>query len=270
MFSVVFRRIVLVLGSFHLSVMAALGIWLWSDPRGFGTADTLDLASITILGKSVPLALTKLRGWSIGIYSLFLAPGLNLVLPMALFLGTFIGYQKLNDRRRSQNGRSSPALPSLAPPSGIRAWYERLPVSPSIVPTVAGMVLLFAINLIFLIDVELTLHRNHHRQISGESVWTFGQILAMILLVLPLRDLMETMLARREKQRIDELARLEKERREELAHREKQRKDQLTVHLRNAIQEKATTETLRELVTNGADVNVEAKGAVVTHVMKVY
>ncbi|KAJ7821403.1 hypothetical protein B0H13DRAFT_2377332 [Mycena leptocephala] len=90
---------------------------------------------------------------------------------------------------------------------------------------------------------------------------TFGQILAMILLVLSLRDLVETMFARREKHRKDELARLEKERQAKLARSEKQRKDQLTVHLQHAIRETAKMETLRESITNGADISVELAGA---------
>jgi hypothetical protein len=250
--------------------MAALGIWLWSDPRSFGTRNTcvIDFASTTILGLNVPLRSNALRMVSIVIYSLFLAPELNLILPMGLFLGIFLGYQTWNDRRRSKNGQSLPTLPSPIPHSrvktvgrlrsAIRTWYIRIPSSPSIVPTVAGLVLLFAVNLVFLVDIEPTLRRNRGRQASGESFWTFGQILAMILLVLPLRDLVETMLARREKQRKDELARLEK-----------QRKDQLTTHLQNAIREQAKTETLRELITNGADFNVKVEGAAITMVMKV-
>ncbi|KAJ7927003.1 hypothetical protein B0H13DRAFT_2559255 [Mycena leptocephala] len=88
----------------------------------------------------------------------------------------------------------------------------------------------------------------------------------MILLVLPLRDLVETIFARREKHRKDELARLEEERQPELARSEKQRKDQLIVHLQHAIRETAKTETLRESITNGADINGVAP---ITIMMKV-
>jgi hypothetical protein len=62
--------------------------------------------------------------------------------------------------------------------------------TPSIVPTVIGLVLLLVINIIFLDNIELTL-----LQASSEPGWTFGQILAMLLLVLPLRDLVETFLS---------------------------------------------------------------------------
>ncbi|KAJ7635489.1 hypothetical protein DFH06DRAFT_1479144, partial [Mycena polygramma] len=176
---VVFRRIVMVLGSFHLSLMAGLGIWLWSDPQSFASVNpcAIDTARIVILGRSVELGSSGLRAWSIAIYSFFLVPGLNLILPMALFLGLFLSYQEWNGTRTSRMDAPS-SMPSisriqsairawfhrLSPNPGrnrilgrIRAWYDRLPATPSILPTVVGMLLLFAINLIFLVDIEFTL-----------------------------------------------------------------------------------------------------------------
>ncbi|KAJ6461872.1 ankyrin repeat-containing domain protein [Mycena vitilis] len=247
-----FRRIVIVLGSLHLSLMASLGIWLWSDPRSFGPSDScvVDIARIAILGHSVPLGSAALRGWSIAIYSLFLAPGLNLFLPVALFLGSFLGYQTWNTSRLSNTAAlGAPSVPSADHNlkqirRAIRAWYDRLPTTPSVCPTVVGMVFLFTINLIFLVDIELTLRRNRTQQTTGESEWTFGQILAILLLVLPLRDLVETMLARRETKRQDELAQREKRRREEHA-----------ASLRRAIEGEAEMELIMGFINNGADVN---------------
>ncbi|KAJ7635483.1 ankyrin repeat-containing domain protein [Mycena polygramma] len=252
-----FRRIVIVLGSLHLSLMAGLGIWLWSDPGSFGSTNpcVVDIARIAILGRSVPLGSTGLRGWSIAIYSLFLVPGFNLILPMTLFLGLFLGYQTWNMSRRSEDNQSG--IPTalgakhgvIRIPSGIRTWYNRLPTTPSVCPTVVGMVLLFVTNIIFLVDIELTLRRNRTHQLAGESEWTFGQILALLLLVLPLRDLVETMLARRETKR-----------QEELARREKQRRYEHAASLRNAIEEKATMRTILDLIQNGADVDTYVEG----------
>jgi hypothetical protein len=137
---------------------------------------------------------------------------------MGLFLGLFLGYQAFH-----KNGDRK---------------------TPSIVPTVIGLVLLLAINIIFLVDIELTLLQAS----SGESGWTFGQILAMLLLVLPLRDLVETFLSRREKQRI-----------KELAHHEMQRKKEHTQLLQNAIKDRATSMTILALLNNGADVNTKVE-----------
>ncbi|KAJ6573120.1 ankyrin repeat-containing domain protein [Mycena vulgaris] len=215
---VFFRKIVLVLGSLHLSLMAALGIWLWSDPTSFGTADPC-AADTVILSQLVPLGSSQLRSWSLGIDSLFLAPGLNLLLPAGLFLSIFLGYQELHRRANSSNPR----------------------LQPSIVPIIIGMVLLFAINIIFLVDIELTLR---HTRASEESNWSFGQILALLLLVLPMRDLVETISERRETKRKAELAR-----------HEQQRKDQHTETLRRAIRETAKSEAILEYIERGTDVN---------------
>jgi hypothetical protein len=193
--------------------MAGLGIWLWSNPRSFGNGTcVINQISTVILGQSVPLGSRQLGSWSIAIYSLFLAPGFNLILPIGLFLGLFLGYQALH----KQGDRKTP----------------------SIVPTVIGLTLLFVINVIFLVDIELTLRRNRLLVSSDESVWTFGQILAMLLLVLPLRDLVETFLSRHETRRIR----------------------YLTGFLQKDIRENATAERILDLVENGADVNTVVEG----------
>ncbi|KAJ7874624.1 ankyrin repeat-containing domain protein, partial [Mycena leptocephala] len=70
----------------------------------------------------------------------------------------------------------------------------------------------------------------------------------MPLLVLPLRDLVETFLSRREKQRIKELAR-----------HAKQRKTKHTESLRNAIKN-GVTAGIVALLKNGADVDVVVDG----------
>jgi len=49
-------------------------------------------------------------------------------------------------------------------------------------------VCLVAINVLFIIDIELTLRRNKENQTDEERQWGFGQILALLLLVVPLRD----------------------------------------------------------------------------------
>jgi hypothetical protein len=94
------------------------------------------------------------------------------------------------------------------------------------------------INLIFAIDIEFTLRRNGWLQDSSDTEWTFGQVLPMLLLVMPLRDILKSILARDEKRR----------------------REEHTASLRNAIREGAATKTIVDLVTNGADVNVKVKG----------
>ncbi|KAI0070307.1 ankyrin [Panus rudis PR-1116 ss-1] len=167
------RQFVPLLGSLHLSLMAALGLWLWHDPGSFSLSKPCiaDFPSLTIIGRNVPLISNGLRGASIFLYSLMLAPGLNLLAPMAVFLALHILYQRWHHSRCS--GQS-------------------LPVS-----IVAGLLLLFAINIIFVADIELTIHRNRRVQDDSENQWNFGQILAMLLLAIPLRDVVEAVIQRR-------------------------------------------------------------------------
>ncbi|THU96108.1 hypothetical protein K435DRAFT_893993 [Dendrothele bispora CBS 962.96] len=100
------------------------------------------------------------------------------------------------------------------------------------------MAMLFVINLIFLVDIELTIHQNKVIQGSDESHWTFGQVLAMLLLAMPLRDLMETMLERREKRQ------------------DKKRRDEHTESLKYAIG-KEDFELCKQLIERGADIDVK-------------
>ncbi|THU75121.1 hypothetical protein K435DRAFT_814624, partial [Dendrothele bispora CBS 962.96] len=100
------------------------------------------------------------------------------------------------------------------------------------------MVMLFIINLIFLVDIELTLHRNKAIQNSEESDWTFGQVLAMLLLAMPLRDLVETMLERREKRQ------------------DKKRSDEHTESLKHALKQ-GDLEMCKQLIEKGADIDIK-------------
>ncbi|KAH6896337.1 ankyrin repeat-containing domain protein [Coprinopsis sp. MPI-PUGE-AT-0042] len=184
------KRFVLVLGSLHLTLMAALGIWLWSDlqlelfgagnrnPSDFKSANecALDRAAIAILGQGVPLGSPTLRVASIVIYSLFLIPGINLIGPMILFLVAYFGCCRAPVAKR---------------------W--------DVLPAYIGLGILLVVNLVFIIDIELTLDSNRGLPSEDEADWGFGQILAILLLLLPLRDLVEAMLARRLKQRQVEL-----------------------------------------------------------------
>jgi hypothetical protein len=58
-------------------------------------------------------------------------------------------------------------------------------------PIKAGLGFLLAINIIFMANIETTLHQAGKQQDAGELDWTFGQTLALLLLILPLRDVFE-------------------------------------------------------------------------------
>ncbi|KAJ7239347.1 ankyrin repeat-containing domain protein [Mycena rebaudengoi] len=148
--------------------MAAIGIWLWLDPGNFGTPSSSScVPTLTVVGSSVPFYSPVLRIFSLAMYFLILIPGFNLLPPILFFLLLHIAYNGCIRQNRTI-GRSAADV------------YTAF--------LVIGLVLLVVINIIFLVDIELTLSRNKHLQSGEDDLWVFGQVLALLLLVMPLRD----------------------------------------------------------------------------------
>ena len=156
---------VLSVGSLHLSLMAAIGIWLWHDPVRFGSQIPDCTPMLTVFGAPFSLKSIPLRIFSLTMYSLLLIPGLNLLPPFAFFLFLHISYNH--------------ACTRISTPANARVRTAFLYI---------GLSSLVAINILFIVDTELTLQRNKDNQQCGESDWGFGQILALLLLLVPLRD----------------------------------------------------------------------------------
>jgi hypothetical protein len=168
--------------------MAAVGIWLWSSPIQFEMSQhnfsqfsldppPLDCTTTTILGHSLKLTSLGLQRWSLIIYSCFLIPGVNLLIPAIMFLAMHIGFHRWESLSN----------------------YSKT-LRPSIVPISVGLVFLLAINVVFLVDVETTIYRARKgQQQLDESEWTFGQTLALLLLSLPIRDVLEFVLETQER-----------------------------------------------------------------------
>ncbi|KAJ7239119.1 armadillo-type protein [Mycena rebaudengoi] len=113
-------------------------------------------------------------------------------------------------RRRSQNHDSESGIqlgdapsggspiPSNAPPHNeANHTNETLVQTTPLDHTaflIVGLGCLAVINIILLVDVELTLLRNKHNQSREEDDWGFGQVLALLLLVVPMRDFVTSIL----------------------------------------------------------------------------
>jgi hypothetical protein len=166
----IFSKIVLYLGSLHLTLMAAIAIWFWSSPALFETRQHhephqhgyLECTSMVLLGQTIGLSSASLRIVSLAIYTLFLVPGLNLLVPAVGFLALHIGYHRVTKRDET--------------------------AKPSRIPTSIGLLFLLAFNVVFLASIETTAIRH---DVTEDSDWTFGQTLAVLLLVLPLRDVFD-------------------------------------------------------------------------------
>jgi hypothetical protein len=164
--------------------MAAVGLWLWSSPARFEQsqqphypvpASSTDLpfqcTSMSLFGHSIRISSPRLRVWSLLIYSCFLAPGLNLITPALLFLVIYIGVH------------SDSWLPF---PLGwlFATFIVRMK---GVVSVTFGLIFLLVVNVLLLVDNELTISRARQQE-QSDSQWTFGQTLALLLLTLPLRD----------------------------------------------------------------------------------
>jgi len=281
---------VLTLGSIHLSLMAAIGIWLWSNPSEFGKAIPC-YPSLAIAGGAVPFSSNALKICSLLVYSLLLVPGLNLVPPFVFFLSIHILYNHYRKPNISMLSPRAPdparrvsdtlggiqrALPLRRRPrsSDVEAQHDTKPQAPifssathpaqseanppqakpvqphsQTAPTpevhtaflVIGLQCLVVINILFLVDVELTLSRNKHFQSDGEGSWGFGQVLALLLLVVPLRDFATSIVDIRRKLR-------------EAAEMKREAQRRFEQHLREAI-ERDTLEgyNFPDLIVRGAD-----------------
>ncbi|KAH8834528.1 ankyrin repeat-containing domain protein [Flagelloscypha sp. PMI_526] len=159
----VFSKSVFVLGSIHLSLMSGVGVWLWSRPQSFSASKPCSMdALFFILGKGIPLRSPGLRIFSLVIYGAFLVPGINLLVPGIVILAVYILYNR---------GRE---LPSITP--------------------IAFFLALFGLmNVTFIINIELMLATlSHDVNLRGpqdeELDWTFGQTLALLMILVPLRD----------------------------------------------------------------------------------
>jgi hypothetical protein len=172
----IYQKIVLYLGSLHLTLMAVIGIWFWSSPGHFTSGqpeqiipDTLHCTSMVLLGQPIGFSSSPLQTVSVVLYAVFVLPCLNLLLPAAFFLALHIIYHRLQVYYQD--------ITKQSPAAKLR-----------VVPAVLGLSFLLAINVVFLVSIETTIS---YHDVTEEHDWTFGQTLAVILLALPLRDVLD-------------------------------------------------------------------------------
>jgi hypothetical protein len=191
----IFRKAVVSLGSLHLTFMAAIGIWFWSSPALFEARQHdlldhrfLDCTSMSLLGQPIRLSSSPLQTMSLTIYAFFVVPGLNLLLPAALFLALYLGYHQFTHREDK----------------------------PSVKPVSIGLMFLLVVNIVFMVDIETAIK---FHDVTDESKWTFGQTLAVLLLVLPIRDVvMFIMHVRKEKHNEEQRTRCTRDLKDALEH----------------------------------------------------
>ncbi|KAJ6472061.1 quinon protein alcohol dehydrogenase-like superfamily [Mycena sanguinolenta] len=158
------------IGSLHLSLMGALGVWLWVNPTDFGSSRSCPAgAAISVFGHAFSMGSPPLRVFSLIVYAAVLVPFANLVLPTGLILVPYF----LSSIRWKRYRKAIEAEKEAG-------WCVGL-----------GLAMLFTINVFFIVDTELAIARNEPRQGGQDKLWTLGQTLALLLLVLPTRALVQ-------------------------------------------------------------------------------
>ena len=169
------RLLELVLVAVHLWMMSGFGIWVWHDPSAFYLARfpeakheerklCLSLTKYTVFGHDVPVQNASIRSLSLALYSVAGIPMVNayfFVVVMGLF-GRFF--------RWPLNGLMMKQFEGRRPQ---RSYYF------------AAMFPQLLVSIYFMVNTELMIRRSKHLVLPGEDGWSFGQVLAMLLVIFP-------------------------------------------------------------------------------------
>ncbi|KIM88232.1 hypothetical protein PILCRDRAFT_814137 [Piloderma croceum F 1598] len=152
----------------HLSGMGALGIWVWAKVNTFG--DQLECTPatfMTIFGHDIAVTSASLRKGSIVLYSIITLPLLNLVI---IILVGVVMVTLLSLAYYTIHGSFEP-------------WesFDRFIL-------VSGGLTTALLEVLFIVDTELMISRSSTLVKPGESAWTFGQTLAMVMVAMLLLD----------------------------------------------------------------------------------
>lgn len=163
-----------ILACVHSFIMASLGLWLWVNIREFGVQpECTPQTFMNIVGYNIPVTGRVIRIVSIVFYAIMANPLGNVrlfhffidisVIAIVLFYIVVIRlvYCKMADKEKRAIARCQSHI---------------------LVATV--------IDIIFIVNTELTIWRSRKLVRNGESQWTFGQTLSMLMLVPPLMEVM--------------------------------------------------------------------------------
>lgn len=179
----------------HMSLTAALGLWTWavSHPDQFNCPQTY----YSILGQPIQATTRALRIASLTVYSLIAFPGFNLIIALfvllipfsflflkGLLLLVFLFEGVARALHVPIRWRSDTQFCDSSISRSIQA-AKAFTKRPS---TIAFTSVLFVLTcqIILVIDIEKMVKRNHGIVGKAEDQWTFGQTLAIVLLVLPI------------------------------------------------------------------------------------
>ena len=182
-------------GLAHLSLMASFGIWLWQDINTFGDSSECTPYIFTVIfGHNVSAMNKSLQRVSLALYWMMVIPFVNIVVIFiaafaisficGIVVSLFIPLIHWLKRRHLTNSNTNND-------DAVEATPKHKSLLSSRYPAIFGLlylpiVLLF--NVLFAVDTELMIRRNRALVQPGESQWTFGQTLAVIVTIIPLLE----------------------------------------------------------------------------------
>lgn len=154
----------------NLCGMGAFGIVVWSKISKFGDQQQCTpLTFLTVFQNDIPVTSSSLHRASLGIYSIAAIPFINIC--VIIFLGvTTAGILYL----------IFVCLHAIFP--------RRTPEVRNRFLLVMGVMIVASIEILFIADTELMIKRSAGFVKPGESQWSFGQTLAMVMVIIPLID----------------------------------------------------------------------------------
>ncbi|ESK90416.1 hypothetical protein Moror_13682 [Moniliophthora roreri MCA 2997] len=176
--------------SVHLMGMSVLGLWHWIrlNIRGLNSnldpSECFDKITTTYLFMRFPITDDRIRVLSLVFYSFMAIPILNIEFAVMLVNG--ISWLIVSPGRRILNRVLPQTLRLLYTWFLLTAYGRDWPwLEPRLKCIVAVLLPLF-IAVHTVIDTELTINRNTALVGNDEKQWTFGQVLALLLVILPL------------------------------------------------------------------------------------
>lgn len=162
-------------GSLHFCAMSALGLMLWIKGAKFGSQPDCNNHTIHVLfGHSIPLTNKRLKILSLIIYGIAAIPMFNaIIFNIVLMFVAGILYVVVRFT----------ALPFDCCLGGVIS--EKLDIMERRVQSSFTLVVGILLNIVFIVDNEHMIRRSAALVQPGESDWTFGQTLALVLLALP-------------------------------------------------------------------------------------
>ena len=182
-------------GLAHLSLMASFGIWLWQDINTFGDSSECTPYIFTVIfGHNVSSMNKSIQRVSLALYWMMAIPFVNIVvifiaaLAISFICGIiaspFMPLIHWLKRRHLTNSNTNNNDAVEATPKHESLLSSRYPAILGLL--YLPIILLF--DLLFAVDTELMIRRNRALVQPGESQWTFGQTLAVIVTIIPLLE----------------------------------------------------------------------------------